>query len=194
MTKIRSFLAFDIPDAMKKELGGVIEVLSTKVTKGVKWVDPKIIHCTLKFFGDVEEELLLDGISQTITHELKSQAPFAFHGMGLGVFPNWRYPRVIWAGLTGDTEAASSLYKRLENAFVKYKIPADNRRAFRMHLTIGRVKSKLKDPAPLMSFVEKQVDRAFGDFSVDKLTLYKSVLTKEGPIYTPLKEFQFGAS
>ena len=193
MAAIRSFLAFDIPDAMKKELGGVIEVLESKA-KGVKWVDPKVIHCTIKFFGDVEEAILLDGISQAIANELKSQAPFSFHGMGLGVFPNWRYPRVIWAGLTGDTEAAESLHKRLENAFAKYEIEPDNRRAFRMHLTIGRVKSKLKDPGPLMSFVEKQVDRAFGDFTVDKLTLYKSVLTKEGPIYTPLKEFMFGAS
>jgi 2'-5' RNA ligase len=193
MTKIRSFLAFDIPDAMKKELSGIIEVLAPKA-KGIKWVDPQNIHCTLKFFGDVEEGVLLDGVSQTIMHEVKSQAPFSFHGMGLGVFPNWRYPRVIWAGLTGDTEAAASLHMRLEDAFTKYKIPADNRQAFRMHLTIGRVKSKLKDPNPLMSFVEKQVDRAFGDFNVDKLTLYKSVLTKEGPIYTSLKEFPFGVA
>ena len=193
MTKIRSFLAFDIPNAMKKELAGIIKVLMPKA-KGIKWVNPKNIHCTMKFFGDVEEGLFLDGIAQTITRELKSQAPFSFHGIGLGVFPNWRYPRVIWAGLTGDTEAAASLHARLEPAFEKYNIPSDNRRAFRLHLTIGRVKSKLKDPEPLMSFVEKQVDRTLGEFTVDRLVLYKSVLTKEGPIYTPLKEFKFGAS
>jgi 2'-5' RNA ligase len=45
-----------------------------------------------------------------------------------------------------------------------------------------------------MTFVEKQVDRSYGKLTVDHLTLYKSVLTKEGPIYTPLRRFKFGNS
>jgi 2'-5' RNA ligase len=176
---------------MKEELGKIIDVMSTKI-QGVKWVHSGIVHCTMKFFGDVEEDLLMGKISQTIEEELKNQAPFKLKGVGIGVFPNWRYPRVIWAGLVGDTETATSLYQRLETALENFPLKKDSRKTFRLHLTLGRAKSKLKDVSSLVTFVEKQVDRAFGDFEVDHLTLYKSVLTKEGPIYTPLKEFKFG--
>jgi 2'-5' RNA ligase len=189
--KVRSFLAFDIPDSMKEELGKIIDVMSTKV-QGIKWVRSEIVHCTVKFFGDVEEDFLLGKISKTIEEELKHQAPFKLKGVGIGVFPNWRYPRVIWAGLVGDADTASSLYQRLETTLEKFDLKKDHRKAFRLHLTLGRAKSKLKDVSSLVTFVEKQVDRAFGEFTVDRLTLYKSVLTKEGPIYTPLKEFKFG--
>jgi len=189
--KVRSFLAFDITDSMRKDLASIVEMLSTKV-QGVKWVRPELMHCTVKFFGDVEEELLRGKITQTIEEELKNQASFKLKGAGIGVFPNWRYPRVIWAGLIGDTEAAMSLYTRLDAVLEQFNLKKDNRKTFRLHLTLGRAKSKLKDIGPLVAFVEKQVDHAFGDLTVDRLTLYKSVLTKEGPIYTPLHEFKFG--
>ena len=38
MTKIRSFLAFDIPDAMKKDLTGIIDVL-IEMHNGTEWAD-----------------------------------------------------------------------------------------------------------------------------------------------------------
>lgn len=191
--KIRSFLAFDISEEMRTELASLIEILVGKA-QGIKWLKPDLLHCTLKFFGDVEEDLLMGDISRIIEDALKHQAPLKLHGSGLGVFPNWRYPRIIWAGLTGDTEAANNLFTRIDAALERFHIQRDNRRNFRLHLTLGRVKARLKDPAPLMSFVEKQIARSYGDITVNELVLYKSVLTKEGPIYTPLRKFAFGQS
>lgn len=191
--KVRSFLAFDIPDEMKAELATLIELLSAKA-KEIKWVNPHNIHGTVKFFGDVEEEVLMGDLSRVLEKELARQAPFTLGGVGIGVFPNWRYPRVIWAGLVGETESAISLHQRLETALSSFNLKRDHRKSFRMHLTLGRVKARLKDPEPLMTFVEKQVDRSYGELTVDRLTLYKSVLTKEGPVYTPLKQFTFGNS
>lgn len=191
--KIRSFLAFDINDSMRNELSKIIDVLSIRVS-GVKWVKPEQIHGTFKFFGDVEEEMLMNNVSNVVERELRKQAPFHLKGLGLGVFPNFRYPRIIWAGLSGDTEAAMSLHARVEKALADFKFKDDSRKLFRLHLTLGRAKSKLKSPESLVALVEKQVDRAFGEIEIDHLTLYKSVLTKEGAIYTPLRKFQFGSS
>ncbi len=189
--KLRSFLAFDIPDSMRAELAKLIELLASKA-RDVKWVRPENIHCTIKFFGDVDEELLAGDIATIIAREVRHQAPLSLHGVGLGVFPNWRYPRVIWAGLTGDTESAIGLHHRLDSALTRFNIEPDSREQFRMHLTLGRVRTRMKNPDAIVTFVEKQVDRAFGDVTVDRLTLYKSVLTKEGSIYTPVRTFQFG--
>ncbi len=191
--KVRSFLAFDIPEEMRAELASLIEVLATKAD-GIKWLKPENIHCTMKFFGDVEEEVLMGPLAAAIEKELAHQAPISLNGVGIGVFPNWRYPRVIWAGLAGETDAAKSLHARIETALEEFDLKRDSRKSFRLHLTLGRVKSKIKDPELLVSFVEKQVDRAFGKVDVDSLVMYKSVLTKEGPIYTPLRSFSFGTS
>ncbi len=185
--EIRSFLAFDISDALKKEMAQLIELLEPKA-KGFKWLKPNNMHCTLKFFGNIDQDLLLGDISKNIEDVANDQPPLDFLGVGVGVFPNWRYPRVIWAGLSGDVDEAIELHRKLEDRFQNFDIKKDQR-AFRLHLTIGRAKSALKNPQGLVTLVEKLAAKDFGAIHVDKLVLYKSELTKQGPIYTALKTF-----
>lgn len=188
--KIRSFLAFDITPHMREELGSIIALLSKKVDN-VRWIDPKLMHCTIKFFGDVEEELLLGRVSDVVAREVLHQAPISLVGQGVGVFPNWRYPRILWAGLSGDSDAVMSLHKRLEEAFEEFGFVKDQR-LFRLHLTLARTKSKFKSSEGFMTLVEKLTEKEFGRMTVSSLTLYKSVLTPSGPVYTVLKKFPFG--
>jgi len=188
--KLRSFLAFDITDKMKAELSQLLALLSPKA-KGVRWVKPELMHCTLRFFGDIEEELLLGRFSEVVENEVRHQGPIHLIGRGIGAFPNWRYPRILWAGLSGDADSMISLQARLEDAFKEFDFIKDPR-TFRLHLTLGRARSALKGCEALMQLVEKLADKEFGEFNVSSLTLYKSVLTKDGPVYTALKNFPFG--
>ena len=188
--KIRSFLAFDIPEELKTELGKLIALFSPKV-RGIKWVKPELIHCTIRFFGDVEEELAMGRLSRLIEQEVRHQAPFKLAGHGVGVFPNWRYPRVLWVGLQGETETVISLHARLEEAFTELGIRKDPR-VLRVHLTLGRARAPFKDSEALVNMVEKMADTDLGEFTVDSLALYKSELTPQGPIYTVLKRFPLG--
>ena len=188
--KIRSFLAFDITDEMRSELAKIILLLSPRI-RDVKWIKPEFMHCTIRFFGDVEEELLLGDVSKVIAREVKHQSPVKLVGRGIGVFPNWRYPRVLWAGLHGETESMISLHAKLEEALGEFGFKRDPRE-LRLHLTLGRAKKKFKDGKDLMGLVEKMSEKGFGEMIIDSLTLYKSVLTKEGPIYTVLKKFSLG--
>ncbi len=188
--KIRSFLAFDITDEMRSELAKVVQLLSPKI-RDVKWIKPELMHCTIRFFGDVEEELLLGNVSKVIAREVKHQSPIKLIGRGIGVFPNWRYPRVLWAGLHGETESMMSLHAKLEEAFGEFGFKSDPRE-LRLHLTLGRAKKKFKDGKDLMGLVEKMGEKKYGEVVVDSLTLYKSELMKEGSIYTALKKFSLG--
>ena len=62
-----------------------------------------------------------------------------------------------------------------------------------MHLTLAKAKkSSFKGKDQLMPLVEKLVAREFGEIEIDQLILYKSELTPEGPIYTPLRTFALG--
>jgi len=188
--KIRSFLAFDISDEMRGELSSLISFLSGKVS-GVKWMKPELLHGTLKFFGDVEEELLSGDVIRVIERELRHQSPLKLSGHGVGVFPNWRYPSVIWAGLQGDTEPMIGLHSRLEEVFRDFGFKED-KRTFRMHLTLGRAKGSFGGAKDFIRVLEKMSDSEFGETVVDSLTLYKSELTKDGPIYTALRNFALG--
>ncbi len=189
--KIRSFLAFDIPDKLRAELGQVIELLTPKV-KGIKWVHPDKMHCTIRFFGNVEEDVLMGKLSAVIAREVRHQSPIHLTGHGIGVFPNWRYPKVLWAGLTGETDSLISLHAKLEEAFEEFGLKKDPRE-LRLHLTLGRAKTPFKDREALTAIVEKMAEKEFGEFDIKELVLYKSDLTREGPIYTALKRFPLGA-
>lgn len=186
---IRSFLAFDIPQDVRGKLARLIKDFAGKES-GVKWIQPENLHVTLKFFGDVPEELLVGEVSKKIEDVAKAAKPVALECSGVGAFPNWKYPRVIWAGFAGDTEAAIGLQQKLEDALAEFNFKKDAR-AFRLHLTIGRAK-ELKSSGRLMRLVNELGPIDFGKVEINKLALYKSVLTKEGSVYTVLKNFELG--
>lgn len=185
--KLRSFLAFTIPVAVQASLAAMMKLMAARAD-GFSWVAPDRLHCTLKFFGAVEETLLAGEITRVIDAVTAEQSPIELHATGIGAFPNWRYPRVIWAGMSGETEAALSLHEKLEHAFAPLGVQQDER-AFRLHFTLARAKGRRKGVTELMQLVEKQAGQHFGAVAVDRLTLFKSVLTPNGSIYTPLKVF-----
>lgn len=176
---IRAFLAFDIPDAVKKSLGKLVATLRPQ-SAGVTWVEPKNFHVTLKFFGNIDEGKMLSPLEVKIQQEVAVQKSTRLLCQGIGAFPSFRDPRVIWAGLSGDTTRIIDLTKRLGEA----------KRDFTPHLTLARIKGSIKDKAWLAA-LERLPKEVYGEVVVDHLTLYKSTLTKEGPIYTALKEFPF---
>lgn len=188
MTKVRSFLAFDIPPNVKKTLGRLIADFSKKET-GVRWIEAENLHVTMKFFGDVDEDLLLGDISKAIQGVTDGLKPVTLSCSGVGVFPNWRYPRIIWAGFLGDVDPVLAMHDRLETALSGFSLKRDER-AFRLHLTIGRAK-ELKSTGLLMQLINDLGPIEFGRVVIDRFTLYKSVLTRKGSVYTALKVFEF---
>ncbi len=188
---IRSFLAFDIPEEVKKNLANVVRDFQSK-ERGVKWSNVDNMHVTMKFFGSVEEELLLGEISSRIESVVEACPSTNLTCQGLGVFPNWKYPRVFWAGFAGDTNRVVDLQRHIGVALEGLELP-EEKSDFRLHLTLGRVKARLHN-TELSELVEKLGPILFGQVPVKSLILYKSVLTKEGPIYTKLKEFYLSGS
>ncbi|MBI4367471.1 MAG: RNA 2',3'-cyclic phosphodiesterase [Deltaproteobacteria bacterium] len=188
--KLRSFLAFDIPPQVKQTLATLIEDLR-RHAPSVQWGSSDQLHVTLRFFGNVEEGLLGGDMSAAIARVTEETPQHRIECAGLGVFPNWKYPRIIWAGFTGDTEPVITLHDRLHEALSPFPLAADDR-AFRLHLTLGRAK-RLSSTGRLMKVVESLGPIAFGAVPIDHLTLYKSRLTRTGSIYTPLQQFPLRA-
>lgn len=188
---IRSFLAFDISEEIKKSLGGLITTIRSQ-TEGVKWVKPENFHVTAKFFGNIDEEKMIPLIQEVVEKNIKGVEPVLLSCQGVGAFPTWQRPRVLWAGLKGESASLIQLQKSLDEGFSKIGFSKEDRE-FKMHLTMGRLTGRPKY-ASWMGTLEKMRDSVFGQVGIDHLTLYKSQLTKQGPIYTPLNRFYFSTT
>ena len=136
--KVRSFIAIPVPSERIEALEQSVKHLDEEIGRHVRWVRPEGIHLTLKFMGDIPAataERVLEALLP-VTAGFNS---FQLSISGLGVFPNSRRPRVLWAGLDGGLKSLSELHMAVDEAVGKLGLPKDQR-PFSPHLTLGRVR------------------------------------------------------
>lgn len=196
--RLRLFVAVDLPAGAKESLAATVGQLRGVTPAGVRWVNPAGIHLTLKFLGEVDGGLaapLRAGLQEAAAGMEK--AAFPLHLDGLGVFPNRREPRVIWAGIGGDLGTLAEVQGRVEDAAAALGL-ARERRAFRPHLTLGRVRDGVTPAArrELGSAVAEQGASLAAEYGwmVEEISLIRSVLTPQGAVYTTLGTARLGTS
>ena len=185
MSAIRTFIAIELSEVIRAQISDVTGCLQESLS-GIRWVAAKNLHLTFKFLGDVEVEKL-ENICSIVQDTAKDFAPFALSFSGLGAFPNLRRPRVIWVGVEMGAEELVGVHKAIETALVQAGFPKDDK-AFRPHLTVGRVKSKkrISGLGEILSETEVGSDA----MTVDHIAVIKSDLTPDGPIYTPMGRYE----
>jgi RNA 2',3'-cyclic 3'-phosphodiesterase len=187
---IRSFIAIDLPDATRQGLAAVQEQLRQS-RAGVRWVKPSSIHLTLKFLGNIHPAQVED-IARAVAQEVRDQPPITLGAAGLGAFPSRRKPRVLWIGMEGEVQRLTRIQSRVENALQLLGF-AREKRAFRPHLTIGRVKDRRRLQSLIDAMAELKIPE-FDSFDVTEIILYKSDLRPTGAIYTKLHRMPLAAS
>jgi len=147
-------------------------------------VDPKQVHITMKFLGDVSEKS---------AHEIKdalsgiSCRPFAAKVHAVGAFPKPSYARVIYIG-AHPKDAFNSLHADVEQRLLPLGFKSE-KRAFTPHATIARVKRVTKEQKmQIESAIKRLSDVPIGTMDVTTIKLKKSTLTPAGAIYETLKE------
>ena len=188
---MRTFLAINLDHIVKEDLMKIQEELKGRI-KGIRWVNPQLLHITLKFLGETDNEQV-EMMENPLRELAKKTASFRVSLARLGAFPSSTKPRVIWIGTGEGTAELGSLAKGIGEIF-KDLHPSFNGNAarirnekFRPHLTIGRRnKNKVFDAEPLI-FKERWECR--NRLYVDSFYLMKSILRPTGPLYIPLQEF-----
>mgnify|MGYP001822740724 FL=1 len=186
---IRSFIAIDFPEETRKALEDIQKKLKQSGA-GVRWVKPSSIHLTLKFLGNIHAAQV-EEIARAVAQEIRDQPPITLRPAGLGAFPSLRKPRVIWIGMEGEVQRLTGIQARVETALEVLGF-AREKRSFRPHLTIGRV----KDRRWLQSLVDAVATldmKPFNSFDADEIILYKSDLRPTGAIYTKLHRMPLAA-
>jgi 2'-5' RNA ligase len=181
---IRSFIAFDMDSESVLKSITEVQTMLTKTGADVKLVEPKNIHMTLRFLGNITPSTV-----EKIFEEMKKVqfVPFDVRLHGVGAFPNPRYPRVVWAGITQGADQLRSIFEQLEPKLLGLGFAPDPK-GFSAHLTIARVRSG-RNRAELAKYVSENENYEFGVIKAQCLRLKRSDLTPRGPIYSTLKEF-----
>ncbi len=183
---LRCFIAIGMPEPIKREISEIIELMK-KYDVDVKWVEMENIHITLKFLGKTPETLL-PRIRKSLSTIALSYEPFYIKIYDIGMFPNRRYPRIIWIGVE-DSEIVKRLQKDIEDSMESLGYQREDKE-FHPHLTIGRVRSQ-KGMANLINQLDTFKGKNLGSIEVNNIKLMRSELRPTGAKYHCLYEIPF---
>jgi 2'-5' RNA ligase len=180
---LRTFIAVEISKQIRDKAGELITALSG-TTADVKWVEPHNLHLTLKFLGDVHQREIAEVCQAALDGAAKVE-PIDLEIRGAGAFPNAARPRTVWLGASHGAEPMIVLHDRIEDALAELGYRKEHRR-FQTHLTIGRVRGDGPGILELGELLQQHSDVLIGRMSVQKVTIFSSTLTADGPIYEVL--------
>jgi 2'-5' RNA ligase len=171
---IRLFIALNIQQSIKNYLAELINDFKSKGGK-IKWVEPNNIHLTIKFLGNTEASLIED---------IKTQ----LDNLTVDSTPIKSDPKVIWIDLEKNRDMIINLARKIDLSLSGIGFSSDSK-PFKPHLTLGRIKNSNE--------LENLTDYLKGyklekkDLVFDSLSLIKSTLTNDGPIYKTLHTIKF---
>jgi 2'-5' RNA ligase len=186
MQTIRSFIAVDLPAEIKAKITNQIAGFKKLVSNSsVRWVEAGNLHLTLKFLGEVPLAKI-SGIEPALKAALQPVPAFDLAITGAGLFPTARKPRVIWLGIH-PAGALISLARVVDETMHGLGFDLEER-PFSPHLTIGRVNRDVPEHElpRIGEIILKNQPGEIGGIQVQSVTLYRSDLRPQGPLYTPL--------
>ena len=186
--KIRTFIAISLPESILQAIAKLQVSLKGSGFK-IRWTRKEGIHLTIKFLGDIYWDDV-EKIHEAMVQTTQNFSPFTLRGEGVGVFPDIRRPRVVWVGITGDVEKLGLLQRDLEDQLNITGFPKE-RRAFKGHLTLGRVKGRV-DLARLAKALEASEEFRTEPFMAESVVLFQSELRPDGAVYSRLAEVPLG--
>lgn len=179
---MRLFVAINLPTAVRDAIHSDAEPLRS-AARTVKWVTAPLLHVTLKFLG-AQADALLPDLQRRMRDVGARHQSFDVATTAWGAFPNFRRPRVVWVGMTGET-SLRALVNDIDLAFAKLGIPAETR-AFKAHLTLGRVRGEM-NPVEARTLAGVAAERPESrSFSVRTIDLMRSELGAGGSRYSVL--------
>jgi 2'-5' RNA ligase len=177
----RAFIALELSNEIKNQL-----TLTQQVLRGCKarlnFVNPEIIHITVKFLGEVDDKKLQNVM------DVLSSIPFSPFSITAGkvTVNHKKSPHTVWCTINDGGEE-QRLFLLIEDALAPLGFNRETRR-FTAHATIARVKSP--DPS-LFSALDSLMDNSYGSCRISGMKLKNSTLMPDGPVYEDLLEVKW---
>lgn len=167
---LRLFVGIEFPPELKLRLS-----LLCSGVPGARWVDPGNFHLTLRFIGEIAEDVAAD-VDEALARVKVSR--FTLHLVGTGVFGGKR-PHALWVGAERHPELVR-LRDKIEQALIRVGLEPEQRK-FAPHVTLAR----LRDPEPDMlgHFLATHAQFRAEPLPVERFSLIASFPTKAGSVY-----------
>ncbi len=179
---MRSFIALELPEHVKANLYHMSETLKNSGIVVGKFVEKDNLHLTLKFLGDIDEPLTEEIIEKLNEVKMKK---FEVETGDAGFFPSREYIRIIWIELI--SKELLELRKDINNKLMKIGF-LEEERGFSSHITLARIKSVKNKELFLDELSKLHLKKQ--KFLVDNFVLMKSELTRKGPVYKIIGNFE----
>ena len=174
---VRLFIGLTLPDHIKDQL-----VPMASGIPEARWIDQQNLHLTLRFIGEVNEDVVED-IHNALS-KLKFQS-FTLQLNGVDCFRSRNKVRSVWAGIT-PLASLKALRGRVESILVNTGLPPETRK-FKPHVTLARLKhTKVTSVIP---YLEANAGFQTRQFQVEQLVLFQSHLGHGGATYVALATY-----
>lgn len=151
----------------------------------LKIVPPQQYHLTLKFLGSVPFGRA-EKMAEDFVRFMQSEETPVFSIRGLGAFPSLKKAQVVWAGIKEKNGRLESLQRCVEDFCGTYGFDRE-KRPFRPHLTLARVRRDRSISEDLRQYLTQNGDTRYIESFFNKLVLYSSILRPQGPLYEEIK-------
>jgi len=177
---IRLFVGLALPDAQRK----ILQDLSCGID-GARWLAPENLHITLRFIGEVDEDLAED---LALALAGVKAAPFSVTLQDLGTFGH--PPHALWAGVVDQPAGAlAGLAAQVESTVVRAGLEPEHRK-FTPHVTLARLR-KGANVARLATFMESHGGLSLEPFDVTGFSVFQSHLRQSGAEYERIVDYDF---
>lgn len=185
---VRLFVACEVPDEVKQAIGETIDTLRSRSGNAVRWIRPEGVHVTLKFLGEVPVKKL-PAIKLAIQEATVGHSPFELEFSNIGTFGGREGLRIMWVGIAGDVLRLEALVRAVNAALAVVGFEPE-RRPFRPHLTLGRVRDEIstRQRAEIEVAVGK-MDVPPSGWRTTQVSLMRSRLTAQGAFYDVIATF-----
>ena len=180
---VRLFVAINLPESVRT----MVHEASTPLRDAAAWVawtPPHKLHLTMKFIGE-RDEATVPALAEELADTARRHSPILLAMGGIGAFPNFRRPHVVWMGVEPHPRL-ELLHHDVELACERQGIEVEGR-PFRPHLTLGRIGRSGRRPTPealrTLARARRAVDFRTG-ISVDSVDLMCSDLRADGARHT----------
>jgi RNA 2',3'-cyclic 3'-phosphodiesterase len=167
---LRLFVGIPFPPELKLRLS-----LLCSGIPNARWVDPGNLHLTLRFIGEIPEDVAAD--VDEVLARLRARW-FLLQLSGTGVFGGDR-PRNLWVGVERNPELVA-LRDRIEKALTRIGLPPEPRK-FAPHVTLARLNNPPMDQ--VASFLAAHAGFRAEPLPVETFSLIASFPTKSGSVY-----------
>jgi 2'-5' RNA ligase len=173
---LRLFVGIAFPPELKLRLS-----LLCSGVPGAKWVDPGNFHLTLRFIGEIGENIAAD-IDEALSR-LRARR-FTIELAGTGVFGGDK-PHSLWAGVERSPELVG-LRDKIEQALIRAGLPPEPRK-FAPHVTLARLRNAPREK--LHEFLVAHARFRAEPLPVEGFSLIASLQTKAGSVYQDQAEY-----